>query len=352
MAGTDEQPRGRRRLRYRGTHPRRFEEKYKELNPDLYPDELEKVIGRGQTPAGTHRPICLREVVRLLDPHPGEVGLDATLGYGGHAQEILRHLEPAGRLFAIDVDPIELPRTEKRLRALGFGPDRLQIRRLSFAGIAGLLPEAGGPFAFALADLGVSSMQLDDPKRGFTYRLDGPLDLRFNPGRGRPASALLADLSEDELAALLEAGADEPRARDLARAIHGQTVATTRQLAAIVHRVLTTGAAPAPPAAAETRQSLQRVFQALRLAVNDELRALQRFLELLPTCLEPGGRAAILAFHSGEDRLVKRAFLSGFREGIYEDIASEPLRPTAEERRSNPRAASAKLRWALRASGA
>lgn len=337
-----------RRVRYKGTHPRRFQEKYKELDPQTHAQELEKVRERGHTPAGTHRPICVREILEILDPKPGEVGLDATLGFGGHTQEILPRLQPDGRLFGIDVDPLELPRTEARLRALGFGPERLIVRRMNFAGLPNLLPEVGGELDFALADLGVSSMQIDNPARGFTFKSDGPLDLRLNPQRGQPASALLQKLTESELAELLVANSDEPYAEAIAQALHAAPASTTRQLAEQV-RLALKGAFPKETQAQELRKCLQRTFQALRIAVNDEFGVLDQFLALLPRCLKPGARVAILTFHSGEDRRVKKAFQAGLREGIYARIAEEPIRPGAEERRSNPRSASAKLRWAVKA---
>ena len=344
----DENPPRRRRVRYRGTHPRRFEEKYKELNPGIHPGELAKVAGRGQTPAGTHRPVCLREVLEVLDPRPGQIGFDATLGHGGHAEEILPRLLPGGRLYGIDVDPLQLPRTEARLRALGFGEEVLVLRRMNFAGIASLLPEVGGGLDFVLADLGVSSMQLDDPARGFTYRAEGPLDLRLNPNRAQPAAALLESLSEQALAELLAQNSDEPHAQAIARAIHGQPIATTTHLADLVRRALKSFF-PEAVRQKQTRTALQRTFQALRIAVNDEFGVLEQFLALLPRCLKSGGRAAILSFHSGEDRRVKKAFQEGRRVGLYERIAPGPIRPSAEERRANPRAAGAKLRWAVKA---
>jgi len=337
----EEPPRPKRRARYQGTHPRQFQEKYKELDPGRHAGELEKVRERGHTPAGTHRPICVREILEVLDPRPGEVGLDATLGYGGHAQELLARLAPGGRLYGIDVDPLELPRTEARLRALGFTEEVLVLRRMNFAGLPGLLPESGA-LDFILADLGVSSMQIDNPARGFTYKADGPLDLRLNPNRGRPASALLRALSLEQLADLLTELSDEPHARAIAQALHGQPVESTRQLAALVRQALGN-------AEDDLRGSLQRTFQALRIAVNDELGALDQFLAQLPAALKPGGRVAILTFHSGEDRRVKKAFQAGLREGVYGRIAPDPIRPSAEERRANPRSSSAKLRWAVKA---
>jgi len=339
---------GKRRVRYAGTHPRRFAEKYKELHPERHPLEAQKVLERGDTPAGTHRPICVQEVLEVLNPQPGEIGLDATLGFGGHAQQILPRLRPGGRLFGIDVDPVELPRTEARLRGLGFSEDLLVVRRMNFAGLRGLLPEIGRELDFVLADLGVSSMQLDNPARGFTYKADGPLDLRFNPNARMPAAALLPTLAEDALAALLVENADEPHARAIARALQGQPVTTTRELADLVRRALK-GAVPEAIRQQETRKSLQRTFQALRIAVNEEFVVLDQLLALLPACLAPGGRVAILSFHSGEDRRVKKAFQRGHRDGAYARIALDPLRPPAEEVRANPRSSGAKLRWAVRA---
>lgn len=339
-------PQHQRRARYKGTHPRRFQEKYKELDPQRHGEELTKVMERGHTPAGMHRSICVQEILTILAPQPGEVGLDATLGFGGHAQEILPLLQPGGRLVGIDVDPLELPRTEARLRALGFGPEQLMVRRMNFAGLPNLLPEIGSELDFVLADLGVSSMQIDNPARGFTFKAEGPLDLRLNPQRGQPASTLLQKLSEVELAELLIANSDEPQAQTIAQALHGQPIRTTTQLATLVRRALK-DVFHEDDRQQEIRKCLQRTFQALRITVNDEFGVLDQFLALLPRCLKPGARVAILTFHSGEDRRVKKAFQAGLREGLYARIAEEPIRPGAEERRSNPRSASAKLRWAI-----
>lgn len=346
---TDGSPQHKRRVRYKGTHPRRFEEKYKELDPVLHAGELQKVMERGHTPAGTHRPICVREILEALAPKPGEIALDATLGYGGHAQEVLPKLLPGGRLFGVDVDPLELPRTEARLRTLGYDEGALVVRRMNFAGIASLLPEAGGGFDLVLADLGVSSMQIDNPARGFTYKAEGPLDLRLNPQRGQPASALLERLDTVTLAELFAENSDEPYAELIAQAVQGQGIRTTTGLAEAIREALLPHL-EREVQQTELRKALQRTFQALRIAVNDEFTVLDQFLTLLPRCLRPGGRAAILTFHSGEDRRVKKAFQAAHREGLYAAIAQEPIRPSAEERRSNPRSSSAKLRWAVRAS--
>jgi 16S rRNA (cytosine1402-N4)-methyltransferase len=345
---TDEATPHKRRIRYKGTHPRRFEEKYKELEPERFQDELAKVAARGHTPAGTHRPICVAEILEVLDLHPGDQVLDATLGYGGHARELLARLQPGGRLLGLDVDPLELPRTEARLRALGFGEETFQVRRTNFAALAKVVAEEGRGFDGILADLGVSSMQIDNPERGFTFKADGPLDLRLNPQKGQPVSAFLRTVREDQLQALLEENADEPRAALLAPAILARRMEldTTRKLAeAVLDALRSVGETDADA----NRVTLQRTFQALRIAVNDEFGVLERFLLALPQALAPGGRVAILTFHSGEDRRVKKAFQQGFREGVYAAIAQEPIRPGAEERRANPRSSCAKLRWARRA---
>ncbi len=337
-----------RRVRYKGANPRRFEQKYKELNPQRYASEAQKVMDRGKTPVGTHRPILVNEVLEVLSPKPGMVGLDATLGFAGHAQELLKRIVPGGRLIGIDVDPLELPRTEARLRGLGFMEDVLVVRRMNFAGVPQLLTLAGGAFDFVLADLGVSSMQLDNPARGFSIKANGPLDLRLNPDRGRPASALLASTPEEELVELLISNADEPRAAAIAKEIVSsrRPIDTTVQLVEVIARAL--WHLPAQTRRDEVKKSSQRTFQALRIAVNDEFAVLEQFLHLVPSCLKEGGRVAILTFHSGEERRVKKSFLEGYHAGVYGRIASEPIRSSAEERRSNPRSSCAKLRWAVK----
>ncbi len=342
-------PQKKRRVRYKGTHPRRFEEKYKELNRDKYAQDIEKILKSGKTPAGSHRPICVQEVLEILDPKPGHTGLDATLGFGGHARELLKRIAPGGRLFAIDVDPVEIMRAETRLRELGFTEKDLVVRRLNFAGIPKLLVEAGGGFDFILADLGVSSMQLDDPSRGFSYKVEGPLDLRLNPLRGQPASALLRSISEEALEEMLRVHSDEPHAQSIARVISRipEGISTTTELAEAVRKALSRVSLPNPEE--ETTRSIRRTFQALRIAVNDEFSALEQFLRNLPFCLNPHGRVAILTFHSGEEDRVVRSFQEGFESGIYSDFGRDPLRATSQERYDNPRSKSAKLRWAVKA---
>ena len=339
-----------RRPRYRGTHPRNFSEKYKEHDPEKYTEDVNHIISRGQTPAGMHRPICVDEILSVLQPKPGDVLFDATLGYGGHSRELLLRIHPGGKLYAVDVDPIELAKTEQRLRGEGYGPDVLVIRKMNFAGIAQLLSEVPHGFDGICADLGMSSMQLDNPERGFSYKLDGPLDLRLNPNKARPASSLLKSLSVEELATLFTENADEPYAELIAKTIGAAPVAitTTKALADAVRRALAGLPLREPELAEEVKNSCQRTFMALRIAVNDEFGALNRFLEVVPWCLKPGAHVAILTFHSGEDRRVKKAFQRGLRNGIYRAVARTPLRPSPREQRDNPRSSSAKLRWADR----
>ena len=337
-----------RRPRYPGRNPRRFEEKYKELNPDRYAAEVEKILAAGKTPAGSHRPIMVAEVLDCLRPQPGEVAVDCTLGGGGHARAILERLQPGGRLIGLDVDPLELPRTEARLRAAGFGPETFVARHGNFAGLAqALVAEELEATDIVLADLGVSSMQIDNPARGFSYKTAGPLDMRMNPSHGEPAAQLLARLSVDKLAALLVENADEPHAILIAQLLKQQPVTTTHAF----ERMVRTGLTDALPALAKTdvKMSVRRTFQALRIAVNAEFSALDALLRALPQCLAPGGRAAILTFHSGEDRRVKKAFQAGLRAGIYAAVATEVIRASKEETFANRRAAPAKLRWAVRA---
>jgi 16S rRNA (cytosine1402-N4)-methyltransferase len=333
----------RRRPRYAGRHPRRFEDKYKEHQPELYPETVEKVLASGKTPAGSHVPIMVAEVMEALGPRPGETAVDCTLGYGGHARALLERIQPGGRLLALDVDPLELPKAEARLRGLGFGPDVLIMRRTNFAGLpAALAAEHLAGVDCLLADLGVSSMQLDTPGRGFAFKAPGPLDMRMNPNRGQPASAWLRKIQPAALAALLEENADEPHAEVLAEALAGQSIEWTSDLTELVRATLVCVRVD------EREQSVRRVFQALRIAVNEEFSALDTLLRHLPACLNSGGRAAIITFHSGEDRRVKKAFQAGLRDGQFSAIADDPVRPSAEERRANPRAGAAKLRWARR----
>jgi 16S rRNA (cytosine1402-N4)-methyltransferase len=340
-----------RRPRYAGKHPRRFEEKYKELNPERYSGDVAKVLASGKTPAGMHRPIMVSEILAALALRPGEIAVDCTLGYGGHTREMLPLLSPGGRLIGLDVDPIEHPKTTARLRAAGWNEEVFTAVRSNFAGLPKVLAELGLAGADAiLADLGVSSMQIDDPVRGFTFKSDGPLDLRLNPARPPSATDWLARVSADDLAETLAVNADEPHAELLARELTTRRNATpftrTTQLADAIREILRAHQPRHDPESAD--DTVRRVFQALRIAVNDEFGVLDLFLRNLPYCLNPGGRVAILTFHSGEDRRVKQAFREGVRTGVYSATNDEVVRAGPEERRANPRSTSAKLRWSLR----
>lgn len=397
-----------RRVRYKGTHPRTFEEKYKEHDPEKYADTVARVIEKGSTPAGMHIPIMVKEILDFLQIRPGQKGLDATLGYGGHtrkmlekltemsgtseltdqvyikddvqtkndlwenpeenpaensrdnpadnsennSEEVFRRKAPDGHLYALDVDPIEIVKTGERLQKAGYGEEILTILQQNFANLETVAREYG-PFDFMLADLGVSSMQIDDPKRGFSYKADGPLDLRLDPQHGIPASQRLRELNREELIGMLVENSDEPYAEQIASEIcktfkKGGSMDTTTALREAIERALCF-----LPENKEKKDILkktcQRVFQALRIDVNSEFEVLEAFLNALPEALADGGRVAILTFHSGEDRLVKKAFQQYHREGIFEEVATDVIRPTAEECRQNGRARSTKMRWAVRA---
>lgn len=340
-----------RRVRYKGTHPRNYREKYKELQPEKYGDTVAKVMGKGSTPAGMHISIMVEEILEFLQIQPGQIGLDATLGYGGHTSHMLKCLEGRGHLFALDVDPVELVKTKERLSKMGFGEEILSIRQLNFAD-ADQVARQAGPFDFVLADLGVSSMQIDNPDRGFSYKQEGPLDLRLNPEKGKSAAQRLKEVDRAELEGMLLENADEPYAREIARAIvsrrkKGGKITTTTQLRDVIEKAL--DFLPEAEKKEAVKKSCQRTFQALRIDVNQEFEVLEAFLEKLPHILAKGGRAAILTFHSGEDRRVKKSFKAFYQDGIYAAIAKEVIRPSAQECNQNGRARSTKMRWAVKA---
>lgn len=340
-----------RRVRYKGKYPKKFEEKYKELQPEKYQDTIEHVIRKGNTPAGMHISIMVKEILDFLQIVPGEQGFDATLGYGGHTRAMLECLKGQGHIWATDVDPEESAKTKKRLEDLGFGEDLLTVRLQNFCTIDEIAKEAGG-FDFVLADLGVSSMQIDNPDRGFSFKVDGPLDLRLNPEKGISAAERLAQIDEGELAGMLWENSDEPYAEELAHAIvterkHGKPIDTTTRLREVIEETLSF--LPEKEKKDTVKKTCQRTFQALRIDVNNEFEVLYEFMEKLPGALKPGGRAAILTFHSGEDKLVKKALKQGYKEGIYSEIANDVVRPSAEECAQNGRARSTKMRWAVRA---
>lgn len=340
-----------RRVRYSGTHPKKYSEKYKELQPEKYGDTISKVIQKGSTPAGMHISICVKEILDFLQIQPGQKGLDATLGYGGHTLEMLKCLKSQGHIYALDVDPIESAKTKERLERLGYGEDILTVQLQNFANIDKVAEEAG-LFDFVLADLGVSSMQIDNPERGFSYKHEGPLDLRMNPQKGTSAAERLREVSREELEGMLIENSDEPYAEEISKAVmermkRGEKIETTTQLKNVIEEALSF--IPASERKEAVKKSCQRTFQALRIDVNSEFEVLYEFLEKLPHVLAPGGRAAILTFHSGEDRLVKKSFKQLQKQGIYREISEEVIRPSAEECARNSRARSTKMRWAIKA---
>ena len=310
--------------------------------------------GDRTTPAGEHRAVLLDKVMDVLDPRPGEAVVDCTVGFAGHAAELLRRVGPTGRLIGLDLDPANLERAAKRLTEVGHP---YSLHHLNFAGVRQALAAVGVERANAvLADLGVSSMQIDDPGRGFSYMRDGPLDMRMDPTRGKTAAELLATLPEAELTRAFSEYGDEPRAAAIAAAIVAErsrrAIATTRDLRELIELAAPVKIEkPGPGVAKPWQQKVRptaRVFQALRILVNRELANLAELLRVLPDVLAPGGRAAVISFHSGEDRLVKQAFRDGQRAGVYSGVSDEAVRAGFEERQANPRSRSAKLRWTRR----
>lgn len=340
-----------RRVRYKGKYPRKYEEKYKELNPEKYKETIAHVISKGNTPAGMHISIMVKEILDFLQIKPGETGFDATLGYGGHTKAMMECLKGEGHMYATDDDPEESAKTKKRLAEQGFGEDILTVKLQNFCTIDEIAEEIGG-FDFILADLGVSSMQIDNPKRGFSFRADGPLDLRLNQEKGISAAERLDEISREELAGMLYENSDEPYCEEIAKAItdeirKGNRVDTTTKLRELIADTL--DFLPEKEKKDTIRKTCQRVFQALRIDVNREFEVLYEFMEKLPDALKPGGRVAILTFHSGEDKLVKKALKAGYKAGIYSDYAKDVIRPSAQECAQNGRARSTKMRWAIKA---
>ena len=341
----------RRRPRYSGTHPKQFAEKYKELAIDDHPELLAHLRAKGRTPAGTHIPILVEPILAALAPAAGEVVVDCTLGYGGHAAAFLERIGPAGRLVGLDIDGAELERTRQRLADRGAA---VSAYRSNFAGLGAILQKEGlEGVDIIFADLGVSSMQIDNPARGLSYRHDGPLDMRMDDRHRQTAADLLAALSEQKLSEALWELADEPDHAAIARQIvarrDGEPLATVAQLVELVLDVKGLTLKEWKRLVRETPGLLHpaaRTFQAIRILVNDELGALKALLRAAPYCLRQGGRIGIISFHSGEDRLVKKAFAAGVTDGVYRSASEDVLVPDGEEIAANPRSRSAKFRWA------
>lgn len=333
-----------RRVRYSGTHPKKFSEKYKEHNPEKYKDTIDKVISKGSTPAGMHISIMVNEILEFFDIKENQVGLDVTLGYGGHTIEMLKKLNHTGHMYAIDADPIEFVKTVERVKSkysnfTGYNINFKDVNTLT------------NKFDFILADLGVSSMQIDDPSRGFSYKHDTTLDLRLDPTKGISAQERLEKINLYELEGMLIENADEPNALIIAQAIINEikinkTISTTKQLREVIERALFNKYKKEDKEL--NKKTCQRVFQAIRIDINEEYEVLYTLLEELPLLLNEGGKVAILTFHSGEDRLVKKAFKRHLNENLYKQINDDIILPSKDECFTNPRAKSTKMRWAIK----
>ncbi len=341
-----------RRRRYSGTHPKKFEEKYKEHNISAYPEIKAHLRAKGKTPAGSHIPVLTKEVIACLQPKSGDIVVDCTVGYGGHASEFIKHIGSSGKLIALDVDNAELERTRGRLNGKSVP---VSFYRSNFAGIGKVLKKEnldGCDIIFA--DLGVSSMQIDNPERGMSYKNDGPLDMRMDDRLKQTGADLLNSLSEEEISEAFWELADEPDHKKIAHAIVTQRCEQViTQTSQLVDLIFDAKGIDKKIWRQERRSSKSNslhpaalVFQALRILVNDELGCLRELLRAAPYCLRPGGRIGIISFHSGEDRLVKHSFRDGVRNGIYHLAAENPIVPQIKEIHSNPRSASAKFRWA------
>lgn len=355
-----------RRPRYKGTHPRQFPERYKELNPAGFPSVQDHVRAQGRTPAGTHVPVLVDEVLAALNPQRGEVVADCTIGYGGHALEFMKRIGSPGRLIGMDLDAAQLQRTEARLRAAGHSGNPtvegepldlapLSLHHSHFAGLGKILArERLEACDIVFADLGVSSMQIDDPERGFSYKHDGPLDMRMDRRLPRSAADILAQLSLEELAAALATLGGEPQADRIARTIvQRRAVAPLQRTRTLVDLIFGSkgishrGWRERPKERQGDLHPAARTFQALRILVNDELAGLAQFLRAVPYCLRGGARVGIISFHSGEDRLVEDFMQKGLEMGLFAAACKSPVRPSAKEITANPRSRSAVFRWAV-----
>jgi 16S rRNA (cytosine1402-N4)-methyltransferase len=310
---------------------------------------------KGKTAPGTHIPVLLNEVIRCLDPRSSDVVVDCTLGFGGHAKEMIKRIAPDGVFIGFDADGIELEKAKRRITR----PDVWShfVNR-NFADLADVLKEhAPDGCDVILADIGVSSMQVDDASRGISYKADGPLDMRMNRNNEKTGIDVINSISENELSKALWELSDEPDHQIIAKMIVGQRtvepITTTGQLIRVVFnakgltertwkkRQKQLGFGSAHPAA--------RMFQTLRILVNDEIDSLIKLLEAAPKCLKPGGRIGVISFHSTEDRLVKESFQAGYKNGIYSATSPKPIVPRTKEIVQNSRSSSAKFRYATRA---
>ena len=345
-----------RRVRYSGTHPKRFAEKYKEHAIEDNPDLRAHLREKGKTPAGTHIPILVDEIMETLNPSPGEVVVDCTLGYGGHAAQFAQRIGKTGKLIGVDADSDEMERTRQRLAAQCRDVP-MAFYRSNFAGVANIMrKESTDGFDIIFADLGLSSMQIDNPDRGMSYRQDGPLDMRMDDRRQHTAADLLNTLSEEALSEAMWELSDEPDHHAIAQRIVEQRESEPfKRIMQLVELVMAVKGLTVIDYKHQQRHKLgglhpaARTFQTLRMLVNDETAALKELLRVAVYCLCPGGRIGIISFHSGEDRLVKHAFANGLCDGLYQAISDEPITPSRAEIAANTRSASAKFRWAVKA---
>ncbi|MFI3328914.1 MAG: 16S rRNA (cytosine(1402)-N(4))-methyltransferase RsmH [bacterium] len=333
-----------RRVRYKGTHPKKFNEKYKELNPEKYKETVDKVINKGSTPAGMHISIMVNEILEFFNIKENQIGLDVTLGYGGHTTHMLEKLNNTGHMHGVDADPIEFVKTVERINSKY---NNFTGYNMNFSDVDKLETK----FDFILADLGVSSMQIDDPTRGFSYKHDTTLDLRLDPTKGICAKQRLEKISLYELEGMLTENADEPNALLIATEIVNEiktnkTIDTTKQLREVISNALLKKYKKEDKEL--LKKTCQRVFQAIRIDINEEYEVLYKLLETLPSMLKDGGKVAILTFHSGEDRLVKKAFKRHLNENLYKQINDDIILPSKDECFTNPRAKSTKMRWAIK----
>jgi 16S rRNA (cytosine1402-N4)-methyltransferase len=344
--------RPRRRPRYSGSHPTRFEQKYKERNPNKYKELHEKLRAKGKTPAGTHVPVLVEEVLACLRPKAGEIVADCTLGYGAHALEFIRLIGGTGRLIGFDVDAAQLDLTRRRLAGR---PAAMSFYNMNFAGIGKVISKEGiDGYDIIFADLGVSSMQIDDPSRGISYKHEGPLDMRMDSRLKRTGADLLKTLSQQELSQALWELSDEPDHDIIAQMIVAQRgVHPITQVSQLLRLILNAKGMTERTWKKRQKESgfgslhpAARTFQALRILVNDELASLKELLRIAPSWLRPGGRIGIISFHSGEDRLVKHALREGYEQGVYEAFSKRAVVPRIQEIMQNPRSSSAKFRWA------
>ena len=354
-SGDNKQPQHKRRPRYSGTHPKSFEQKYKEHNIEAHPELREHLIAKGKTPATTHIPILVEEVMECLSPKEGEIVADCTVGYGGHALEFMKYISNAGKLVAFDIDHAELERTKKRLSKENVP---VSFYRSNFAGIANALSKEGiDGYDVIFADLGVSSMQIDNPQRGMSYKFDGPLDMRMDDRLKHTGADLLKTLSLEQLSNAFWELSDENDHYKIAHMIvterEQKPINTTRELVELIFSAKGISIKEWKKKQHNSKSGLLHpaalVFQALRILVNDELGTLKELLRIAPYCLRPGGRIGIISFHSGEDRLVKKTFREGLRNGIYKYISDKVIVPKRNEIFLNPRSMSAKFRWAKKA---